>query len=79
VTAGAVSTPVLEIEPAVVDHVTFILVEPLTVAENCWVAPEATVALVGEIWTLTCDAGAIEIESFLSPTFPALSLTNALK
>jgi len=45
---GAVSKPVLEIDPALVDQVTLVLVEPLTAAENCWVAPEAIVALVGE-------------------------------
>ena len=52
-TVGAVSTPVLEIEPALVDQVTPLFVEPLTVAENCCVPPDATLALVGEIWTVT--------------------------
>jgi hypothetical protein len=48
-TVGAVSTPVLEIEPALVDQITLGFVEPLTVAENCCVPPEMTVALAGEI------------------------------
>lgn len=52
-TVGAVKIPVLEIEPPVVDHVTAVLLDPLTVAENCFVPPEASVAVVGEICTLT--------------------------
>lgn len=79
VTVGAVSKPLLEIEPALVDQVTPVLVEPLTIAENCCVAPEATVALVGETCTVTCEAGAMEMDSFLSPALPALSSTNAVK
>ena len=48
-TAGAVRTPLLEIEPAFVDQVTAELLDPLTVATNCCVAPEASVELDGEI------------------------------
>ncbi len=40
-------------DPAEVDQVTAVLVELLTVAVNCWVAPEETAALVGEIATET--------------------------
>jgi hypothetical protein len=35
VTLGAVSKPLLVMEPAVVDHVTLVLLEPLTEAVNC--------------------------------------------
>jgi hypothetical protein len=47
-TVGAVSTPLLEIDPAVVDHLTAALLDPLTVAKNCCVAPDATVVLEGD-------------------------------
>jgi len=49
VAVGAVKRPVLEIVPALVDHVTAVLVEPVTVALNCWVPPDATVVEVGEM------------------------------
>jgi len=45
---GAVNTPVLEMEPAVVDQVTDVLFDPLTVAKNCCVPPEARVEVLGE-------------------------------
>jgi hypothetical protein len=35
VTAGAVHNPLLVIDPAVADHVTPVLLEPLTAAVNC--------------------------------------------
>jgi hypothetical protein len=47
VTAGAVRRPVLEIEPALVDQRTDVLLVPLTVAANCCAPPEVKVALVG--------------------------------
>ena len=47
-TVGAVSTPLLEIDPAVVDQLTAALLDPLTVAKNCCVAPDATVVLEGD-------------------------------
>ncbi len=46
-TAGAVSRPVLEIDPAVVDQTTEVLLVPLTLAVNCCVPAEMRVALVG--------------------------------
>jgi len=52
-TVGAVSTPVLEIEPAVVDQVTAVFVVPLTTEVNCCEPPEVNVELVGEICTET--------------------------
>ena len=59
--AGAVYKPVLEIVPVVLlpplmpstDHVTAVLVVPLTVAVNCWVCCGTTLADVGEIATET--------------------------
>ena len=39
--------------PAVVDHVTAVLVVPVTAAVNCCVIPEYAVAVVGEIVTAT--------------------------
>src|SRR5207302_9432443 len=43
-TAGAVKSPGLESDPAVADQVTAVLVEPVTVAANCWVPAEPTEA-----------------------------------
>ncbi len=37
--AGAVYRPEVDMEPPVADQVTAVLVVPVTVAENCWVAP----------------------------------------
>ena len=48
-TEGAVNNPVLEIVPALADHVTEVVDELFIVAANCWVSPEVTVAAVGEI------------------------------
>ena len=47
VTDGAVRRPVLEIEPALVDQTTDVLLVPLTVAANCCAPLEVKVALVG--------------------------------
>ena len=52
-TAGAVKSPELESDPAVADQVTAVLVEPVTVAVNCWVPAETTEALVGDAETTT--------------------------
>ena len=38
-------------------HVTLLSVGPVTDAENCCVAPDATVAVVGEIVTVTLGGG----------------------
>lgn len=56
-TVGAAKTPVLEIEPPVVDQMTAVLLDPPTDAENCCEPPDASVELVGEICTVTCPAG----------------------
>jgi hypothetical protein len=52
VTVGAVSTPVLDMDPADVDQVTAVLLVPETVAINDWEAPDCTVAVCGETATL---------------------------
>ena len=41
--------PELEMAPLVADHVTAVLLLPVTVAENCCVPPTCKLALVGEI------------------------------
>jgi hypothetical protein len=49
VTVGAVNSPVLLTVPEVADHVTAVLLLLfVTWAENCWLPPETTVAVVGE-------------------------------
>ena len=55
VTLGAVKLPVLVIDPALADQVTPVLLVPWTLAENCCVAPDAMVALVGETEMLTFE------------------------
>ena len=57
VTAGAVKSPEVEMDPALADQVTAVFVEPLTAAVNCWVAPEETAAVAGEIETDTALGG----------------------
>src|SRR6266480_7080783 len=59
-TAGAVKSPELESDPAVADQVTAVLVEPVTVAANCWVPAEPTEALAGDIETATAP-GALTV------------------
>ena len=56
-TVGAVNNPELDMLPAVADQVTEVLVEPVTVAVNGCVPPDATVAEVGAI--ATCTAGVL--------------------
>lgn len=77
VTAGAVYSPEVVMVPVVVDHVTAVLVLPVTAAVNCWVFPENTVAVVGEIATtirvgLPASAG---IEHKTNPTKAAMRFT----
>ncbi len=43
-------------DPSVVDQVTAVLVEPLTVAVYCWVPPEEIVELAGEMEIETVGA-----------------------
>jgi len=48
-TSGAEKSPLVEIAPAVVLHVTAVSLVLLTVALNCFAVPEETVGLSGEI------------------------------
>ena len=79
-TAGALSKPVPEIAPAVVDHTTDVLLVPLTVAENCCVFPDTTVALSGFTLTLIF-VGAVGgftvtvADALASPDAPLLAVT----
>jgi hypothetical protein len=52
-TLGATKTPVLLIEPAVADQVTWWLLVFVTCAENCCVLPEPRARLAGETVTAT--------------------------
>ena len=52
-TVGAVKSPAVETDPALVDHETEVLVEPCTLAANCCVFPEVKLALEGETEMLT--------------------------
>jgi hypothetical protein len=60
-TAGAVNMPPPETAPAVEDQVTAVLLVPCTVAANCWVLPDATLALFGETATLTVGAEGVTV------------------
>src|SRR4051812_33504102 len=51
-------------------HVTAVFVEPVTVAVNCWVAPPATLAVVGEMVMATPAAGVL----LLPPPQPAQTM-----
>lgn len=53
----AVNSPAEETVPPVADQVTAVLLEPVTVAVNCWFAPSITVAEDGAMETLTCGGG----------------------
>jgi hypothetical protein len=75
-TAGAVSTPALEMDPAVVDHNTDVLLVPVTVAENCLVLPDATLVLTG--FTLTLMLVGVD-GGFTVTVAEALASTLALK
>ena len=51
----------LEIVPALADQVTAVLVVPVTVAVNCWVAPVCNDADVGLMLTATGGGGAVTV------------------
>jgi len=57
--------PVVELPPAVpfTSQVTLVSVGPLTDAENCCVAPEATVAVVGEIVTTVGGVAGVTVSA----------------
>jgi len=83
VTEGAVRSPEVEMDPAEVDQVAAVFDDPLTVAVNCWVPPEETVALAGEIATdtvaggLTVTVAAAELE--LLAWLVALTVTEVVE
>jgi len=83
VTLGAVNSPAVEIDPAVADHVTPVFVEPLTVALNCCVLPEATVALAGETETATSPGGVTvttaEADVLVSASLTAFTVTSVVE
>ena len=56
---GAVNRPALETVPPLADQVTAVLVVPSTVAKNCCVCPDWSVALVGVTDTLTLEPEAL--------------------
>ncbi len=60
-TVGAVKSPEVEIDPAVADQVTAVFVEPVTVAVNCRVPAEETVAEVGEMEIDTAGAATLTL------------------
>ena len=51
--------PLLVMVPPVADQPTAVLLEPLTLAVNCWVLPAWTDAVVGETLTVTAGAAAL--------------------
>jgi hypothetical protein len=59
-TLGAENSPLAEMTPALVDHVTAVFDVPCTRAENCCVVPEVNEALFGEIITLTMGVDVLE-------------------
>ena len=61
VTVGALNSPVVLTVPAVADHVTAVLLVFVTWAENCWLPPETTVAVVGETETLTGPVKVVKV------------------
>src|SRR4029077_7724730 len=57
--AGAVKRPLVLTVPAVVVHVTALLVVPVTVAVNCCVVPAFTVGVDGEMVTDTVGTATV--------------------
>ena len=79
VTVGAVRLPPLVMVPALTDQLTAVLLVPCTLAENCWVAPDAILALVGETEMLTVDPGptAIWTRNLADSPWWSVTLTHA--
>src|ERR1700747_1429462 len=79
VTMGAVKRPLVEIVPPLAVHFTAVLVLPVTLSVNCLVAPELTVAVVGEMVTATDCCGALTVTVFdADAVSPRLSVTVSL-
>ena len=55
IVAGAVNSPLLDMVPALADHVTAELLVLVTAAANCIFPPGATEGFKGEICTVTHD------------------------
>ena len=67
---GAVYSPLLEIDPmpdGLVDHVTFMLVEPVTLAVNCWLFDDVKLAVAGLTDTLTSGPTPMDSRNVKSP------------
>ena len=80
VTCGAVNIPPSLTLPDDADQVTLVFELPFTVALNCCVLPDATVAVVGETLTVTCCCWPLTIiEERLSPCPDFESETSAVK
>ena len=62
VTAGAVTTPAFETEPALTLQMTAVLLVPCTVALNCWLFPEAMRIAPGEIAILMSELAPARME-----------------
>jgi hypothetical protein len=77
-TVGAVNNPPLEIEPAVADQVTAVLVVPWTVAVNCCVLPDPTLALVGETATVIAGVTVTDALAFLVVSAALVAVTVTL-
>jgi hypothetical protein len=75
---GAVKRPEPEIEPAEADHVTAVLLVPLTFAVNCCVAEGAKLTADGLTVTLTASDVWPRDEEFawLTPAQPAVSSSS---
>lgn len=75
-TDGAVSMPLLDMDPAVVDQSTDVLLVPLTVARNCLAPPDDTLALAGfrlTVMLVGVDGGfTVTVAEALAPVDAAL-------
>jgi hypothetical protein len=76
VTLGAVKNPLLEMVPALADHVTAVFDVPLTRAVNCSRSIDATVALPGEIESAV-EGAAPEVPAALCETAPHAAVKPA--
>ena len=77
--AGAAYSPLLEIVPTagLTDQLAVVLVEPETVAVNCWLLPAFTVVLVGlqDIVTTGCNVTVAEAFLVVSAALVAVTVT----
>ena len=70
-------------EPSVLAQVTAVFVEPVTVAANCWVPPEVSIPVVGEIAIVTAVGPLMvrvaEADLVVSAWLVALTVTVVLE